>query len=166
MTALVQTSGRHGIRTSAALLAMVITLSAQAADDVRRDVGGASNPRTASQEQPRMWMTVGTQRFAVALEDNPTTRALLQLLPIALDMEELNGNEKHARLPRSLPTRAARPGTIRAGDVLLYGENTLVVFYKTFSSSYSYTRIGRIEESTGLAQALGPGNPRVTLTVP
>ena len=109
-----------------------------------------------------MWMTVGTQRFAVALEDNPTTRALQQLLPIALDMEELNGNEKHATLPRSLPTRSERPGTIRAGDVLLYGDNTLVVFYETFASSYSYTRIGRIESSAGLASALGSGKRRVT----
>ena len=158
-------NGRHSARASASLLAMGITLSAQAAD-VRHDVGGASNPRTVSPEQSSMWMTVGTQRFAVALEDNPTARALLQLLPIALDMDELNGNEKHARLPRSLPTRSTRPGTIRAGDVLLYSDNTLVVFYETFSSSHSYTRIGRIEGITGLAQALGPGNMRVTLTVP
>ena len=113
-----------------------------------------------------MWMTVGTQRFAVTLEDNPTARAFVQLLPATFDMAELNGNEKHAPLPRSLPTNAARPGTIRTGDVLLYGNDTLVVFYETFRSSYSYTRIGRITESAGLAQALGPGNPRVTFAVP
>ena len=81
-------------------------------------------------------------------------------------MDELNGNEKHARLPRSLVTNAARPGTIRAGDVLLYGSDTLVVFYETFRSNYSYTRIGRIAETTGLAQALGPGSQRVTFAVP
>lgn len=156
--------GRYGARTGAALLAMAIALSSLAAD-VRRDLGGASDPRSETQEQPIMWMTVGTQRFAVALEDNPTARALQQLLPITLYMEELNGNEKHAALPRSLPTRSARPGTIRAGDVLLYGDNTLVVFYETFASSYSYTRIGRIEGSAGLASALGSGNQRVTLTV-
>ena len=49
--------------------------------------------------------------------------------------------------------------------MLLYGNDTLVVFYKTFRSPYSYTRIGRIEESAALAQALGPGNPRVAFTV-
>ena len=113
-----------------------------------------------------MWMTVGTQRFAVTLEDNPTARAFVQLLPATFDMAELNGNEKHVRLPRSLPNNAVRPGTIRTGDVLLYGNDTLVVFYETFRSSYSYTRIGRVVESAGLAQALGPGNPRVTFTVP
>ena len=78
---------------------------------------------------------IGTQRFTVTLEDNPTARAFVQLLPVTLDMAELNGNEKHATLPRSLPTNAERPGTIRTGDVLLYGNNTLVVFYETFRSA-------------------------------
>jgi len=113
-----------------------------------------------------MWMTIGRQRFAVTLEDNPTALAFAQSLPATLDMTELNGNEKYARLPRSLPTKAVRPGTIRAGDVLLYGNDTLVVFYETFRSSYSYTRIGRIAETAGLAQALGPGNQRVAFTMP
>jgi len=109
-------------------------------------------------------MTIDTQRFAVTLEDNPTARAFVQLLPATLEMAELNGNEKHASLPRSLPTNAVRPGTIRTGDVMLYGNETLVVFYETFRSSYSYTRIGRVTESAGLAQALGPGNQRVAFT--
>jgi len=113
-----------------------------------------------------MWMSVGTHRFAVTMEDNPTARAMVQLLPVTLEMAELNGNEKHGRLPRSLPTDAVRPGTIRTGDVLLYGNDTLVVFYQTFQSSYRYTRIGRIEDSAGLAKALGPGEARVTFTGP
>jgi hypothetical protein len=49
---------------------------------------------------------------------------------------------------------------------LLYGNDTLVVFYETFDSGYSYTRIGRIADSAGLVQALGPGDSRVTFTLP
>jgi len=112
-----------------------------------------------------MWMTVGTQRFAATLEDSPTARAFVQLLPAAFEMAELNGNEKHASLPRVLPTNATRPATIRAGDLMLYGKDTLVVFYKTFSSPYSYTRIGRIDDAAALEQALGSGNPRVAFAV-
>jgi hypothetical protein len=151
----------------AAVLALALTCSADAADE-RGALGSTrlSDPPITSQERPHMWMTVGTQRFAVTLEDNPTARAFVQLLPATLDMIELNGNEKHAPLPRSLPTNAVRPGTIRTGDVLLYGNDTLVVFYETFRSNYSYTPIGRIAESGGLARALGPGNQRVTFTVP
>ena len=113
-----------------------------------------------------MWMTVNTQRFAVTLDDSATVRAFVQLLPFTLEMAELNGNEKHAKLPRSLPTAAERLGSIRAGDILLYGDDTLVVFYETFRSGYSYTRIGRIEETVGLGAALGPGSRRVTFSMP
>jgi hypothetical protein len=151
-------------RLGAALLGFTLSFSTGAADD-QRGVGSASQ-RPASQEQPHMWMTVGTQRFAVTLEDNPTASAFVQLLPTTLDMAELNGNEKHASLPRSLPAKAVRPGTIRAGDLMLYGNDTLVVFYATFRSSYSYTRIGRIDESAALAQALGTGTARVTFKLP
>lgn len=158
-------SRTRSARMGAAVLALGLTISADATD-VRREAGSASSPRTAFQEQPHMWMTIDNHRFALRLEDNPTARAFMQLLPISLEMAELNGNEKHASLPRKLPTNAARPGTIRAGDVLLYGDNTLVVFYETFRSSYSYTRIGRIEDSGVLAKAMGPGNPRVVFTAP
>lgn len=113
-----------------------------------------------------MWMTVDTQRFAVTLEDNPTARAFVQLLPATFDMPDLNGNEKHIRLPRSLPANAERPGMIRTGDVMLYGNDTLVVFYQTFRSGYSYTRIGRIANWAGLPDALGPGSSRVGFAMP
>lgn len=113
-----------------------------------------------------MWMTVaGTQRFAVTLEDNPTARAFLQMLPMSLEMPDLNDNEKHVRLARSLPTSATRPGTIRTGDLMLYGNDTLVVFYKTFASSYSYTRIGRVTQLDGLVEALGPGSQRISFAL-
>ena len=113
-----------------------------------------------------MWMIIGgTHRFAVALEDNPTARAFTQMLPVTLDMPDLNDNEKHVRLPRSLPTNPVRPGTIRTGDVMLYGSDTLVVFYKTFPSSYSYSRIGRITQVGGLVEALGAGTQRIGFTV-
>jgi hypothetical protein len=150
-----------------AVLCLGLMSFASAADE--RHAVGRTPPMdsaTLSLERFSMWMTVGTQRFAVTLEDNPTARAFVQLLPATFDMPDLNGNEKHVRLPRSLPTNAERPGTIRTGDVMLYGNDTLVVFYETFRSSYSYTRIGRIAESAGLAQALGPGNSRIGFAVP
>jgi hypothetical protein len=111
-----------------------------------------------------MWMTIGERRFAITLTDNAAARALATQLPLTLDMSELNGNEKHANLPDALPANASRPGTIRSGDLMLYGTHTLVVFYATFDSSYSYTRLGGVDDPGGLPQALGRGSVRVVFS--
>jgi hypothetical protein len=121
----------------------------------------AAAPASVKPEESRMWMTVGERRFALTLTDNAAARAFAALLPLTLDMSDLNSNEKHARLPKALPADASRPGTIRNGDVMLYGKDTLVVFYLTFDSSYSYTRIGRVDDPAGLAQALGSRSVQV-----
>ena len=160
-------NGTPGLRMGAALLGLALSLSAGAADESgARGSARVLDKAAPTQEQTNVWMNIGTQRFAVTLEDNPTAVAFAQLLPATFDMTELNGNEKLVRLPRSLPNKPMLPGTIRSGDILLYGNNTVVVFYETFQSSYSYTRIGRVVESGGLAKALGPGNPRVVFTAP
>jgi hypothetical protein len=111
-----------------------------------------------------MWMTIGERRFAITLTDNAAARALAAQLPLTLDMSELNGNEKHGELPKALPANATRPGTIHAGDLMLYGSEALVVFYVTFNSSYSYTRLGRVDDPAGLAEALGSGSVRVVFS--
>ena len=141
----------------AALLLILATLPA----------AHAAEPRmTQSAEQPRIVMTAGTSRFTVALDDSAAAAAFARMLPVTFEMSDLNRNEKKVRLPRGLPTRVVRPGTIRAGDVMLWGDDTLVVFYETFESPYSYTRIGRIENPTGLARVLGSADARVTFTRP
>lgn len=119
---------------------------------------------SATSEDVRMWMTVGERRFAITLADTVAARAFMARLPLTLDMAELNGNEKHVDLPQALPTNAERPGTIHNGDLMLYGSNTVVVFYKTFRSPYAYTRLGRIDDPIGLSEALGPRNSLVMFT--
>ena len=96
-----------------------------------------ATPAPVRQKESRMWMTVGERRFAITLTDNAAARAFVAQLPLTLNMSELNGNERHADLPKALPADASRPGTIRNGDLMLYGTDTLVVFYLTFNSSYS-----------------------------
>ena len=116
---------------------------------------------SAQPEELRMWMTVGERRFAVTLTDNAVARAFAAQLPLTLEMSELNGNEKHAELPKPLPANANRPGTIHSGDLMLYGADTLVVFYLTFQSPYSYTRLGRVDDPSDLPRALGSRAVRV-----
>lgn len=111
-----------------------------------------------------MWMTIGERRFAITLADTEAARAFAAMLPLTIPMADLNSNEKHAELPKALPASASRPGTIRNGDLMLYGSTTLVVFYRGFDSPYSYTRLGRVDDPAGLARALGRGEVRIAFS--
>ena len=115
---------------------------------------------TTTQKAGDMKLIIGDKTFTVRLENNETAQALKAQLPLDLEMTELNGNEKYYYYS-TLPTSATRPGTIRAGDIMLFQSNTLVIFYDTFESDYSYTRIGSMTDPDGLAEALGTGDVRV-----
>ncbi len=106
-------------------------------------------------------MTVGEKEFSVSLADNDTARAFMERLPMTLDMSELNGNEKYFYLDESLPSAAQNPGQISTGDLMLYGGSCVVLFYKDFQTSYSYTRLGKVQDTSGLADSVGKTDAKV-----
>ena len=83
--------------------------------------------------------------YLINLDDNETTRSFVSYLPQEYNMSELNNNEKYVYLNYSLPTNPYNPSHINSGDVMLYNDNCLVIFYKSFDTNYSYTRIGHID---------------------
>lgn len=120
-------------------------------------LGAATQTAAAlvTSQPARITMSVGQRRFSITLADNPAARALAAQLPLTLEMAELNGNEKHADLRQALPASARVPPGIENGDLMLFGSHTLVLFYSAFSSSYAYTRLGRVDAPADLPQALG-----------
>ena len=102
--------------------------------------------------------------FTATLEDNETTRELLNRLPLELNMSELNGNEKYYYFDDSLPTNSYRPSSINKGDIMLYGSDCLVIFYEGFNTTYSYTRIGRIDNADNLDKVVGSGSVNVRIS--
>lgn len=109
-------------------------------------------------------LTIGGQSFTAKMEQNSTAEAFRALLPLTLEMQELNGNEKYHYLSQSLPTNRTHVDTIHAGDIMLYGDNCVVVFYETFTTTYQYTPIGHITSPEGLKEALGSGTTKVLFT--
>jgi hypothetical protein len=155
----------YGLGMLLSLLLLGGCEASQSSTSVSPAVATAHAPLASGrQEESRMWMTVGERRFGITLTDNAAARALAAQLPLTLDSSELNGNEKHAVVPNALPADASRPGTIRNGDLMLYGTDTLVVFYSTFRSSYSYTRLGRVDDPSDLPEALGSRGVRVVFS--
>lgn len=110
-------------------------------------------------------ITIGNQMFSAVLADNATAEAFAKMLPLTADMSDFNDNEKLFYLSENLPTEASSVRRIEAGDLMLYGSTCVVLFYEAFSSPYSYTRIGRIENATGLAAAVGAGNVKVKFEI-
>lgn len=110
----------------------------------------------------RIRLTVNGTDFTAAPADNDAARALLSRLPATWTMKELNGNEKYVYLSEGFPAGPKRPARIHAGDLMLYGTDCIVLFYRDFSTAFRYTPLGRIEDPAGLAQAAGRGAARVT----
>ncbi len=100
---------------------------------------------------------INNKTYNASLEQNETAKQFVNMLPQEFNMNELNGNEKYVYLDTILPTNSYNPKHIEAGDIMLYGNNCLVIFYKSFDTSYSYTKIGHIENFEDL------GNKNVTM---
>ena len=107
-------------------------------------------------------LTVNGASFSATLGDTRAASELAQRLPLTLDMAELNGNEKYCSLDEPLPADSSRVGTIHAGDIMLFGDDCLVLFYETFATGFSYTRVGHIDDPAGFAEALGTGSVTVS----
>ena len=110
-------------------------------------------------ETKSMKAIIDNKEYTINLEDNNTVNSLIKMLPLELTMDELNGNEKYVNLDTSLPTKSYNPKRIESGDVMLFGDNCLVVFYKSFDTTYSYTKIGHIDNLPNL----GNGSIKIKL---
>lgn len=145
-----------------------VTLQSESNDKSATDSVTSTKPEetTAEQEEEKkaagMQIKIGEQHFTVTLKNNDTVKALTEILPISLDMSELNGNEKYYNLDTTLPSAPVKVGHINEGDIMFYGDSCIVVFYESFDTSYTYTKIGHIDDTSGLSDALGTGSVTVT----
>lgn len=102
------------------------------------------------------------ETFYAELYDNGAARALYSELPLKLDMSDMP-HEKYSYLGFSLPTSPQSVGRIESGDIMLWGKDCLVFFYESFTTSYSYTKLGRMSGDSLIAVLSGEG--KLVLTV-
>ena len=106
-------------------------------------------------ESDTMKINVNGQVASVQLEDNSTTKALLAHMPFTIHMNDLHQNEKYYYFDKSLPVSPQPIQTIEAGDVLLYQNNCLVIFYQAAEPVVPYTRIGKISRFQDIRASFG-----------
>ena len=105
---------------------------------------GCQKEESKIREEKEMFLVLKNESYEVTLEKNETVSKLLTLLPLSIQMQDLNENEKYVYLDTTLPSNPEQVQTIQKGDIMLYQDDCLVLFYKTFKTSYSYTKIGHI----------------------
>ena len=135
--------------------------SIQSASDGAQMQTDAPNSETEVETEDismKMNVQIGDISFTATLEDNAATSELIEMMreePITINMNDYSGFEKVGPLGRSLTTDNHQT-TTSAGDIVLYSGNQIVMFYG--SNSWSYTRIGKIDDLTGWEDALGSGS--------
>jgi hypothetical protein len=117
----------------------------------------------------KLYITIDGKTLSVELVDNAATQTLVAALQegdITYEAHDYGGFEKVGALGRSLPSSDTQI-TTQAGDVILYNDNQIVLFYG--SNSWSYTRLGHIEytsqEELESFLKAGQGNVTVKLSL-
>ena len=162
-----------------ALLAYVAALCMAFAFTACGENGGDSSETPENNEQPSekngteeetemietIYLTVGTHKITVKLEENVATKALVELLKeddISYNAHDYGGFEKVGDLGHTLPSEDKQM-TTEADDVILYSGDQIVLFYG--SNSWSYTKIGKMQGSASeIKEILTESNP-VTVTI-
>lgn len=111
------------------------------------------------------YVTVNGVTFTAVFAENVGAQALKEKLekgPVTIHMDDYGGFEKVGSLGESFPTANSQT-TTKAGDIVLYQGNQIVMFYG--SNAWSYTRLGYVEDQKGWKEALGNGSVSVTFSL-
>ena len=120
---------------------------------------------TEENKVANMNVQVGDVVFSATLEENEAVSALVEMMqesPVVIQMSDYSGFEKVGPLGASLPVNNSQT-TTQAGDIVLYNGNQIVIFYGF--NSWSYTRLGHIDDLTGWEEALGSEDVTVTFSL-
>ena len=112
--------------------------------------------------EEQYFIKINNKEYEFELNDNEAANQIKSKLPFTVTMTNLNGNEVYYQFSgESFTTNTKSVGTINMGDIYLYQSNYLVLFYKTFSTPYSYTELGKLKDPTDLDTLIGSNNVEV-----
>lgn len=100
---------------------------------------------TFGENMQEIILKVNNKEYEAVLYDNYATRELIKNFPISITMNDLHENEKYYNFSKRFSTSNENVGNVNKGDIMLFGDNCLVIFYKSFSTHYRYTKLGYIK---------------------
>lgn len=158
--------GKRKIGFSLLLTAMICVLSACGSSDENGN-NTTKTDASKSTQQNQIKITTGDTVFTATLAENSSADALKELLadgPLTIAMSDYGNMEKVGPIGKNLPTNDEKI-TTKAGDLILYQGNSLVIYYD--ENSWNFTRLGKIEGVTGkeLLDAFGNGDVTVTFSL-
>lgn len=104
----------------------------------------------------QMKITVNGRELTAVLEDNATTRALIEKLPMTLPMMDLYGREMCYRFDSALPTDNVRSMGYEVGDIIYYPpRRSFVIMYKQNGERFSMQKIGKITSGAEIFNSTG-----------
>ena len=169
------TSGSSGIAASEKNIADLVPIGNQLAgrrfpasatkDDVKGWVD--TLPLNNEKSESKLLISVNGQELTASFADSTAAKELAEKLkaePITVTLNEYGGFEKVGKLPWSL-TRTDASTETESCDIMLYQGNQMTIFYN--SNSWSYTKLGHIENTTQeeLKALFGEGDITVTLSL-
>ena len=110
-------------------------------------------------------LKVNNHVLKVKLEDNSAAKTLMNKLKkgdVTIHAEDYGGFEKVGDLGFSLP-RSDKYITTSAGDIVLYEGDEISLFYN--SNSWSYTKLGKVQNIKDLKKILGTGDVKLVLSL-
>ena len=149
------------------VLESTITSEENTDDAQKPQTSTEDNGASEETEEKALKMTIGSTPVSVKWEDNESVNYLKELCrdqPVIISMSMYGGFEQVGNIGADLPRNDVQT-TTASGDIVLYSDNQLVVFYG--SNSWAYTRLGHITDKTSqeMTELLSGGNVTITLSI-
>ena len=149
------------------IISILIGLMSSACGAPVSSGSGSNTSDVMEVSQMEIIIDVNDNKLTAALADSTAAKELAEKLkaePITVTLNEYGGFEKVGDLPWSL-TKTDEQLSTEPGDIMLYQGNQMTIFYN--SNSWSYTKLGHIENTTQeeLKALFGDGDVTVTLSL-
>lgn len=101
-------------------------------------------------------LVIKGEEFPVTFKESETTAHLIyEYFPLEMNMKDINDMEKYFFLPNEIPFNKQQRESIEPGEILLYGNDCVCIFYKGTKTHYKYTPIGQVDNPIRLEELLG-----------